>query len=292
MLVGDVNSIRRVFDFLDNWGLINYQVASSKQHTKAEENAGGVGEKGVATRVLGQKGSTASEGNRPSGVIATNSTVIDGKDKKGTESQGGLLCNNCGADCSIARFDCLKEVISPKSKDEGLSKEPGNSPGTNDCSVEGGKTSKEDPEKELPITTMKEEPKDEKGDETNKEEVEQNGNNDKMLKKTDKLLRCPRCDSSGTKFCYYNNYNVNQPRHFCKDCQRYWTVGGTMRNVPVGAGRRKNKHSGTHYWYTMKSVGLTPAITGASDAAHHSGRFCTVSKMLREWKLWAWIVCI
>ena len=46
-----------------------------------------------------------------------------------------------------------------------------------------------------------------------------------------------------TKFCYYNNYNVNQPRHFCRGCQRYWTAGGTMRNVPVGAGRRKNKTS-------------------------------------------------
>lgn len=271
MLVGDVNSIRRVFDFLDNWGLINYQVASSKQHTKAEGNAGGVGEKGAATRVLGQKGLAASEGNPPPGGTATNSTVIDGKDKKGTEWQSGLLCNNCGADCSIARFDCLKEVISPKSRDEGLSKEPGNSSGTNDCTVEGVKTSKQDPEKELPVTAMEEESKDEKGDETNKEEVEQNGNKDKLLRKTDKLLRCPRCDSSGTKFCYYNNYNVNQPRHFCKDCQRYWTVGGTMRNVPVGAGRRKNKHLGTHYWHTMKSVGLTPARTGASDAAHYSG---------------------
>ncbi|KAH7838453.1 hypothetical protein Vadar_026574 [Vaccinium darrowii] len=44
-----------------------------------------------------------------------------------------------------------------------------------------------------------------------------------------------------TKFCYFNNYNVNQPRHFCKGCQRYWTAGGALRNVPVGAGRRKNK---------------------------------------------------
>ena len=26
-------------------------------------------------------------------------------------------------------------------------------------------------------------------------------------------------------------------------CQRYWTAGGTLRNVPVGAGRRKNKSS-------------------------------------------------
>ena len=27
---------------------------------------------------------------------------------------------------------------------------------------------------------------------------------------------CPRCDSMDTKFCYYNNYNVKQPRYFCK----------------------------------------------------------------------------
>ncbi|VFQ72354.1 unnamed protein product [Cuscuta campestris] len=56
-------------------------------------------------------------------------------------------------------------------------------------------------------------------------------------------LPCPRCKSRVTKFCYYNNYNVNQPRHFCKNCQRYWTAGGTTRNVPVGSGRRKNKTS-------------------------------------------------
>ncbi|KAJ6841921.1 cyclic dof factor 3-like [Iris pallida] len=69
---------------------------------------------------------------------------------------------------------------------------------------------------------------------------------EKVLKKPDKILPCPRCNSLDTKFCYYNNYNVNQPRHFCKNCQRYWTAGGTMRNVPVGAGRRKSKHSGHH----------------------------------------------
>jgi len=49
-------------------------------------------------------------------------------------------------------------------------------------------------------------------------------------------LPCPRCRSRNTKFCYFNNYNVNQPRHFCKDCHRYWTAGGALRNVPVGAG--------------------------------------------------------
>lgn len=54
-------------------------------------------------------------------------------------------------------------------------------------------------------------------------------------------LRCPRCDSSNTKFCYYNNYSLSQPRYFCKACKRYWTRGGTLRNVPVGGGCRKNK---------------------------------------------------
>ncbi|XP_073126292.1 uncharacterized protein [Henckelia pumila] len=54
-------------------------------------------------------------------------------------------------------------------------------------------------------------------------------------------LNCPRCDSSNTKFCYYNNYSLSQPRHFCKSCKRYWTRGGTLRNVPVGGGCRKNK---------------------------------------------------
>ncbi|KAF6155864.1 hypothetical protein GIB67_039195 [Kingdonia uniflora] len=55
------------------------------------------------------------------------------------------------------------------------------------------------------------------------------------------VLKCPRCDSSNTKFCYYNNYSLSQPRHFCKACKRYWTRGGTLRNVPVGGGYRKNK---------------------------------------------------
>ncbi|XP_071725054.1 dof zinc finger protein DOF3.4 [Rutidosis leptorrhynchoides] len=53
-------------------------------------------------------------------------------------------------------------------------------------------------------------------------------------------LPCPRCDSTNTKFCYYNNYNFSQPRHFCKSCRRYWTHGGTLRDIPVGGGTRKN----------------------------------------------------
>ncbi|KAI3732042.1 hypothetical protein L1987_63239 [Smallanthus sonchifolius] len=55
------------------------------------------------------------------------------------------------------------------------------------------------------------------------------------------VLKCPRCYSLNTKFCYYNNYSLAQPRHFCKACKRYWTRGGTLRNVPMGGGCRKNK---------------------------------------------------
>ncbi|CAA3007227.1 dof zinc finger [Olea europaea subsp. europaea] len=57
----------------------------------------------------------------------------------------------------------------------------------------------------------------------------------------DQALKCPRCDSTNTKFCYYNNYSLSQPRYFCKTCRRYWTKGGTLRNIPVGGGCRKNK---------------------------------------------------
>ncbi|KAK9109017.1 hypothetical protein Sjap_017077 [Stephania japonica] len=53
-------------------------------------------------------------------------------------------------------------------------------------------------------------------------------------------LPCPRCESTNTKFCYYNNYNLSQPRHFCKACRRYWTHGGTLRNIPVGGATRKH----------------------------------------------------
>ena len=61
-----------------------------------------------------------------------------------------------------------------------------------------------------------------------------------LQQRQDEALKCPRCDSTNTKFCYYNNYNKSQPRHFCKVCKRHWTKGGTLRNVPVGGGR-KNK---------------------------------------------------
>ncbi|XP_061367432.1 cyclic dof factor 3-like [Gastrolobium bilobum] len=95
-----------------------------------------------------------------------------------------------------------------------------------------------------------------------------NNSQEKTLKKPDKILPCPRCNSMDTKFCYYNNYNINQPRYFCKACQRYWTAGGTMRNVPVGAGRRKNKNSSTHYRHITISEALQGARIDATNGTH------------------------
>ncbi|KAJ8477810.1 hypothetical protein OPV22_021537 [Ensete ventricosum] len=65
----------------------------------------------------------------------------------------------------------------------------------------------------------------------------------KVRPQPEQSLKCPRCESTSTKFCYYNNYSLSQPRHFCKGCRRYWTKGGSLRNVPVGGGCRKNKKS-------------------------------------------------
>ncbi|CAL1377450.1 unnamed protein product [Linum trigynum] len=71
------------------------------------------------------------------------------------------------------------------------------------------------------------------------------------------VIKCPRCDSPNTKFCYYNNYSLSQPRHFCKTCRRYWTKGGALRNVPIGGASRKSK----------KQQQLKPSSSSSSSAA-------------------------
>ncbi|URE31745.1 dof zinc finger protein [Musa troglodytarum] len=82
-------------------------------------------------------------------------------------------------------------------------------------------------------------------------------------------LPCPRCKSRETKFCYFNNYNVNQPRHFCRACHRYWTAGGALRNVPVGAGRRKGRP--THRGVGVSSGGGACVLEHPSRMQRSSG---------------------
>ncbi|CAN6456982.1 unnamed protein product [Victoria cruziana] len=88
-------------------------------------------------------------------------------------------------------------------------------------------------------------------------------------------LQCPRCDSTNTKFCYYNNYNLSQPRHFCKSCRRYWTKGGALRNVPVGGGSRKNskKSSASKPKNYVSSTTSTAAATASSPCSSSSSSF-------------------
>ncbi|KAI9121575.1 hypothetical protein K1719_008608 [Acacia pycnantha] len=89
-------------------------------------------------------------------------------------------------------------------------------------------------------------------------------------------LKCPRCASTNTKFCYYNNYSLSQPRHFCKSCKRYWTRGGTLRNVPAGGGCRKNKRvkrqtppSSSDHTTTTPSSSSSPSAANNSNLPSH-----------------------
>ncbi|KAL0314427.1 UNVERIFIED_CONTAM: Dof zinc finger protein DOF3.5 [Sesamum angustifolium] len=85
---------------------------------------------------------------------------------------------------------------------------------------------------------------------------------------------CPRCASTNTKFCYYNNYSLSQPRYFCKGCRRYWTKGGSLRNVPVGGGCRKSRRArATKQGGGMNCTApaLSPVCMGSSTNESESG---------------------
>ncbi|XP_059659267.1 dof zinc finger protein DOF1.4-like [Cornus florida] len=73
-------------------------------------------------------------------------------------------------------------------------------------------------------------------------------------------VACPRCSSTNTKFCYYNNYNKSQPRHFCRACKRHWTKGGALRDIPVG-GAHKNKRHKKSNTTTTATVTTTASST-------------------------------
>ncbi|ESQ30294.1 hypothetical protein EUTSA_v10011811mg [Eutrema salsugineum] len=94
-------------------------------------------------------------------------------------------------------------------------------------------------------------------------------------------LKCPRCDSPNTKFCYYNNYNLSQPRHFCKNCRRYWTKGGSLRNIPVGGGSRKNsKRSSSSSSSKTKTVAASDQKQEEEGIKGNSGQEIDPTRML------------
>nr|ALH24857.1 prolamin box binding factor 1 [Avena sativa] len=75
-------------------------------------------------------------------------------------------------------------------------------------------------------------------------------------------VECPRCKSGNTKFCYYNNYSMSQPRYFCKACRRYWTQGGSLRNVPIGGGCRKSKRPAAASSDAQNKLGVASSSSG------------------------------
>uniref|UniRef100_A0A7N0TA00 Dof zinc finger protein n=1 Tax=Kalanchoe fedtschenkoi TaxID=63787 RepID=A0A7N0TA00_KALFE len=82
-------------------------------------------------------------------------------------------------------------------------------------------------------------------------------------------LPCPRCNSTNTKFCYYNNYNFSQPRHFCKSCRRYWTHGGTLRDIPVGGGSRKSAKRCRTSAASYTSSSSSSMVTSSPSSSSH-----------------------
>ena len=62
-----------------------------------------------------------------------------------------------------------------------------------------------------------------------------------LIEEEQAAIPCARCGSDKTRFCYYNNGLASQPRYYCRSCQRYWTDGGALRNLPKGSGRRKDR---------------------------------------------------
>ncbi|KAG0527054.1 hypothetical protein BDA96_06G199100 [Sorghum bicolor] len=95
----------------------------------------------------------------------------------------------------------------------------------------------------------------------------------------EKALNCPRCNSTNTKFCYYNNYSLQQPRYFCKTCRRYWTEGGSLRNVPVGGGSRKNKRSSSS---ASASASTSASVTSSSMASAEGAAASKNPKLAHE----------
>ncbi|XP_021757723.1 dof zinc finger protein DOF4.6-like [Chenopodium quinoa] len=92
----------------------------------------------------------------------------------------------------------------------------------------------------------------------------------KVRPQKDHAVNCPRCNSTNTKFCYYNNYSLTQPRYFCKTCRRYWTEGGSLRNIPVGGGSRKNKRSSTSSSSPLSSKKISSHdLVAAQQQSHH-----------------------
>ncbi|OWM70553.1 hypothetical protein CDL15_Pgr014226 [Punica granatum] len=90
-LVGDVGSIRKVFDFLETWGLINYSGLASSKPLKWDDKEGNKSSSGAASQGGGSSGSN-------------NVAEASGSSKETAKR----VCNGCKSVCTIACFACDK----------------------------------------------------------------------------------------------------------------------------------------------------------------------------------------
>ncbi|XVF05521.1 hypothetical protein REPUB_Repub05bG0179300 [Reevesia pubescens] len=102
--------------------------------------------------------------------------------------------------------------------------------------------------------------------------------------------KCPRCESTNTKFCYFNNYSLSQPRHFCKTCRRYWTKGGSnsgMSSAILSARSGTNQHQQFPFFepnnglYPFQSEGVeaSSSMVGESQLLHSMSSTSRVSQL-------------
>ncbi|XVF35793.1 hypothetical protein REPUB_Repub19eG0001400 [Reevesia pubescens] len=87
-LVGDVGSVRRVFDFLDLWGLINYSPSSFKP---AKDTA-----------------TTTTSNNKSADALSLESPSSAAPTSKHSSSTSRRFCGACKSLCTIACFVCDK----------------------------------------------------------------------------------------------------------------------------------------------------------------------------------------
>jgi len=97
----------------------------------------------------------------------------------------------------------------------------------------------------------------------------------KVAEEEHAAVPCARCGSDRTRFCYYNNGLATQPRYYCRSCQRYWTYGGALRNLPKGSGRRKDRNvsNAAPPAQATKPVGTTgAAVPGVAQTQNEMQR--------------------
>ncbi|KAI8015043.1 Dof zinc finger protein DOF2.4 [Camellia lanceoleosa] len=82
-------------------------------------------------------------------------------------------------------------------------------------------------------------------------------------------LKCPRCESTNTKFCYFNNYNLTRLGTFAR-------LAGILdkrrcSGIPVGDGCRRNKRS------KGSNSSKSPVSGGGGDGQTSSGSTSAIS---------------